>query len=109
MRRRVALLLLLVVVAALQACAAAAASPADDAGRHHRIAEPAQDGHGPNRGGGGHGKRRPKHPYSSPAGLFIQERASKQLPGPGQHFSFGAVKPWEDIQALLDEAPGAGD
>lgn len=32
-----------------------------------------------------------------------QERASKQLPGAGQHFSFGALKPWEDILAYLDE------
>jgi hypothetical protein len=31
----------------------------------------------------------------------LQERASKQLPGPGQHFSFGALKPWEDIVAML--------
>lgn len=30
--------------------------------------------------------------FTSPLGLFIQERASKQLPGPGQHFSFGALK-----------------
>jgi hypothetical protein len=36
----------------------------------------------------------------------LQERASKQLPGPGQHFSFGAVKPWEDILAMLDERDG---
>ncbi|KAF6258773.1 histidine phosphatase superfamily [Scenedesmus sp. NREL 46B-D3] len=48
-------------------------------------------------------KHKHKHPYSTPYGLFIQERASKQLPGPGQHFSFGAVKPWEDILAMLDE------
>uniref|UniRef100_A0A383VY91 Uncharacterized protein n=1 Tax=Tetradesmus obliquus TaxID=3088 RepID=A0A383VY91_TETOB len=48
-------------------------------------------------------RKKRKHPYSSPYGLFIQERASKQLPGPGQHFSFGAVKPWEDILAMLDE------
>eukprot|EP00879_Flechtneria_rotunda_P014638 GHRR01015297.1.p1 GENE.GHRR01015297.1~~GHRR01015297.1.p1 ORF type:complete len:152 (+),score=43.88 GHRR01015297.1:357-812(+) len=42
------------------------------------------------------------HPYTSPAGLFIQERASKQLPGPGQHFSFGALKEWDDILKLLE-------
>lgn len=28
------------------------------------------------------------------------------LPGPGQHFSFGALKPWEDILAMLDDNPG---
>ncbi|KAF8061943.1 Cnot4 [Scenedesmus sp. PABB004] len=50
-------------------------------------------------------RRKPKHPYTSPEGLFIQERASKQLPGPGQHFSFGALKPWEDIQAMLEDEP----
>jgi hypothetical protein len=38
--------------------------------------------------------------------ITLQERASKQLPGPGQHFSFGAVKPWEDILAMLDEQEG---
>lgn len=31
-----------------------------------------------------------------------QERASKQLPGAGQHFSFGALKPWEDVLQYLD-------
>lgn len=41
--------------------------------------------------------KKKKHPYISPTGLFIQERASKQLPGPGQHFSFGALVPWEEI------------
>lgn len=40
------------------------------------------------------------------APIILQERASKQLPGPGQHFSFGAVKPWEDILAMLDEQEG---
>jgi uncharacterized protein YeaC (DUF1315 family) len=36
--------------------------------------------------------------------LFVlQERASKQLPGAGQHFSFGALKPWEDVLQFLDE------
>eukprot|EP00878_Enallax_costatus_P000755 GHUV01000873.1.p1 GENE.GHUV01000873.1~~GHUV01000873.1.p1 ORF type:complete len:419 (+),score=142.48 GHUV01000873.1:272-1528(+) len=50
-------------------------------------------------------KKKKQHPYTSPAGLFIQERASKQLPGPGQHFSFGALKPWEDILAMLDDKP----
>lgn len=38
-----------------------------------------------------------KHPFRSPVGFFIQERASKQLPGPGQHFQFGALQPWEAI------------
>jgi hypothetical protein len=51
-------------------------------------------------------RRKPKNPYSSPLGLFIQERASKMLPGPGQHFSFGALRPWEDVAALLEEKPG---
>lgn len=46
-----------------------------------------------------------KHPYTSPTGLFIQERASKQLPGPGQHFSFGALVSWDSIHALLDSNP----
>ena len=45
------------------------------------------------------------HAFSSPSGVFIQERASKQLPGPGQHFSFGALKSWEEIHDLLDETP----
>lgn len=36
----------------------------------------------------------------------LQERASKQLPGPGQHFSFGALLPWTEIQVLLDQLPG---
>lgn len=44
-----------------------------------------------------------KKPYTSPSGLFIQERASKGLPGPGQHFSFGALKPWEEILEILDQ------
>lgn len=39
-------------------------------------------------------------------GSSTQERASKQLPGPGQHFSFGALKPWEDVLAMLDDKPG---
>jgi hypothetical protein len=38
--------------------------------------------------------------------VCLQERASKQLPGPGQHFSFGAVKPWEEILPMLDEKEG---
>lgn len=53
-----------------------------------------------------HRRRKPKNPYSSPLGLFIQERASKMLPGPGQHFSFGALQPWEDVLALLREKDG---
>jgi len=35
----------------------------------------------------------------------MQERASKQLPGPGQHFKFGALKPWEEIQDLVQNDP----
>lgn len=37
--------------------------------------------------------------------MLIQERASKQLPGPGQHFAFGAVRPWEEILGMLDGYP----
>lgn len=48
-------------------------------------------------------KHKKKRPFTSPTGLFIQERASKQLPGPGQHFSFGALRPWEDILGMLEE------
>ncbi|GIL58515.1 hypothetical protein Vafri_13460 [Volvox africanus] len=48
-----------------------------------------------------------KHPYHTPSGLFIQERASKQLPGPGQHFSFGALVTWERIHQILDSMPDA--
>lgn len=76
-------------------------------------------------------KKKHKHPYTAPTGMFIQvccdtasvnrgrrplapclltplhillqqERASKQLPGAGQHFSFGALKPWEDVLQYLD-------
>jgi hypothetical protein len=43
---------------------------------------------------------------TQPLVLVTQERASKQLPGPGQHFSFGALKPWEDILAMLQDYPG---
>jgi hypothetical protein len=43
--------------------------------------------------------------FKTPKDFFIQERASKQLPGPGQHFSFGALKSWEDIHAFLDSSP----
>lgn len=49
--------------------------------------------------------KKEKHPYSSPSGLFIQERASKQLPGPGQHFSFGALVDWAEIHQLLQDTP----
>lgn len=35
-----------------------------------------------------------------------QERASKGLPGPGQHFSFGALKPWDEILSLLEDKEG---
>lgn len=35
-----------------------------------------------------------------------QERASKGLPGPGQHFSFGALKPWDEVLDLLNEREG---
>ncbi len=37
--------------------------------------------------------------------LDAQERASKQLPGPGQHFSFGSIKPWDEILPMLDGRP----
>jgi hypothetical protein len=68
-----------------------------------------------------------KKPFTSPKGIFIQvrrvseiadnvrrldnplksqERASKQLPGPGQHFSFGALKSWEEIHQILNDNPG---
>ncbi|EFJ52590.1 hypothetical protein VOLCADRAFT_103079 [Volvox carteri f. nagariensis] len=50
---------------------------------------------------------REKHPYHTPTGLFIQERASKQLPGPGQHFSFGALVTWDRIHEMLDDLPDA--
>ena len=40
--------------------------------------------------------------------VYPQERASKGLPGPGQHFSFGALKPWDEILAMLGEREGAG-
>lgn len=46
-----------------------------------------------------------RHPFISPKGIFIQERASKQLPGPGQHFSFGALVDWQKIHDMLDETP----
>ena len=46
-----------------------------------------------------------KHPFISPSNIFIQERASKQLPGPGQHFSFGALTSWEEIHTILDSTP----
>lgn len=45
------------------------------------------------------------HPFVAPKNIFIQERASKQLPGPGQHFSFGALVPWDTIHATLDADP----
>ncbi|KAG2487444.1 hypothetical protein HYH03_014011 [Edaphochlamys debaryana] len=48
-----------------------------------------------------------KHPYTTPAGLFIQERASKQLPGPGQHFSFGALVTWDRVHDVLRGLPNA--
>lgn len=44
-----------------------------------------------------------KFHFKAPRGIFIQERASKQLPGPGQHFSFGALVPWEQIHAMLND------
>uniref|UniRef100_A0A7R9V4S6 Uncharacterized protein n=1 Tax=Chlamydomonas euryale TaxID=1486919 RepID=A0A7R9V4S6_9CHLO len=55
------------------------------------------------------GGRKPpkKMQFRTPKGLFIQERASKQLPGPGQHFSFGALKDWKEIHTLLEQRPGA--
>lgn len=48
-------------------------------------------------------KKHKKRMFNSPEGIFIQERASKQLPGPGQHFSFGALKPWDDILSMITE------
>jgi hypothetical protein len=76
-----------------------------------------------------------KKPFKAPAGFFIQvsdllsvspsnqgdvlpvdrlclhlacmqERASKQLPGPGQHFEFGALKGWEAILDYVKTTPG---
>lgn len=35
-----------------------------------------------------------------------QERASKQLPSAGQHFNFGALRPWEEIVQLVEQDPG---
>ncbi|PNW82765.1 hypothetical protein CHLRE_06g293150v5 [Chlamydomonas reinhardtii] len=52
-----------------------------------------------------HVDKKDKHPYRTPTGLFIQERASKQLPGPGQHFSFGALVTWDVIHQTLDQLP----
>mmetsp|Transcript_32937 Transcript_32937/g.72765 ORF Transcript_32937/g.72765 Transcript_32937/m.72765 type:complete len:349 (+) Transcript_32937:2382-3428(+) len=52
-------------------------------------------------------RKKKVHPFSSPVGLFIQERASKQLPGPGQHFQFGALVTWDQIHAKLDADPDA--
>ncbi|GFR49914.1 hypothetical protein Agub_g12022, partial [Astrephomene gubernaculifera] len=46
-----------------------------------------------------------KSPYHTPHDLFIQERASKQLPGPGQHFSFGALVGWDRIHGMMDSMP----
>lgn len=54
-----------------------------------------------------HHKKKKVHPYTSPSNLFIQERASKQLPGPGQHFSFGALRPWDEILSMLEEQPAS--
>mmetsp|Transcript_13165 Transcript_13165/g.23201 ORF Transcript_13165/g.23201 Transcript_13165/m.23201 type:complete len:351 (+) Transcript_13165:85-1137(+) len=48
-----------------------------------------------------------KHPFKSPTGFFIQERASKQLPGPGQHFQFGALQQWEAILETVQSIPDA--
>jgi len=48
-----------------------------------------------------------KKPFISPRGVFIQERASKQLPGPGQHFSFGALQSWDAIHQMLEDNPGS--
>jgi hypothetical protein len=36
----------------------------------------------------------------------MQERASKQLPGPGQHFQFGALQSWETILDYVKTTPG---
>lgn len=50
-------------------------------------------------------KTGPTTPFVAPLGFFIQERASKQLPGPGQHFQFGALKNWEDIHEYVSTTP----
>ncbi|KAL6753985.1 histidine phosphatase superfamily [Haematococcus lacustris] len=52
-----------------------------------------------------HKKHKKKHEFKSPVGYFIQERASKQLPGPGQHFQFGALKSWETILQTVKDTP----
>lgn len=46
--------------------------------------------------------RSPAHAHNH-THVTRQERASKQLPGAGQHFSFGALEPWEDLLQYLDE------
>lgn len=91
-------------LAPLRAVAAAAATSAASAAAPLRLAMLAGAGDA-NRGG--KGKKRKVKPYTSPSGLFIQERASKGLPGPGQHFSFGALKPWDEILGMLGDDPGA--
>lgn len=45
-------------------------------------------------------------PRPSKYHAWLQERASKQLPGPGQHYSFGSLKPWQDVHMLLESLPG---
>jgi hypothetical protein len=42
---------------------------------------------------------------ASPARTVAQERASKQLPGPGQHFQFGALQSWETIISYVQATP----
>ncbi|KAF5829717.1 hypothetical protein DUNSADRAFT_15582 [Dunaliella salina] len=48
-----------------------------------------------------------KSHWTAPLGYFVQERASKQLPGPGQHFKFGALRPWEEIIELVQNDPNS--
>jgi len=78
------------------------------AGAH--AARPAAEGHhdvqksGKDKGGGGGGADDGLK-FTAPQGLFIQERASKQLPGPGQHFSFGALKCVRSARAAAPRAP----
>eukprot|EP00798_Chlamydomonas_sp_ICE-L_P009808 gene9808-7696_t len=48
------------------------------------------------------------HPFTSPEGLFIQERESKALPGPGQHYFFGAIggeAAWDKIHDIVNSNP----
>ncbi|KAL0043103.1 hypothetical protein WJX79_009341 [Trebouxia sp. C0005] len=47
--------------------------------------------------------RHRKTSFTSPVdGYFIQERASRALPEPGQHKNFGALVPWDQVTAKLN-------